>query len=130
VLPIRFFVEGAVGFAVGYHFGQTIQDIMVMDWRLNWIWGYGSALAIFGLFLGMPQWWIFRRHLQRASLWIWLSVTGWMLTGVAWINLGVNSGADCIAYGIVTGLGLVWLVHSQQPNVRVKGPVNETVITS
>jgi hypothetical protein len=117
VLPIRFSVASAVGFAVGYPFGQTIQAIMVMDSRLNWIWGYGSALAIFGLFLGMPQWWIFRRHMRRASLWILFSVMGWILTGVAWINFGVNSGEDCVAYGIVTGLGLVWLVHSQQPGV-------------
>jgi hypothetical protein len=121
VLPTRFFVASAVGFAVGYPFGQTIQAIMVMDWRLDWILGNGWALAIFGLFLGMPQWWIFRRHMRRASLWIWLSVIGWMLTGVTWINFGVNSGEDCIVYGIVTGLGLVWLVHSQQPNVKVKG---------
>ena len=130
VLPIRFSVASAVGFAVGYPFGQTIQAIMVMDSRLNWIWGYGSALAIFGLFLGMPQWWIFRRHMRRASLWILFSVMGWILTGVAWINFGVNSGEDCVAYGIVTGLGLVWLVHSQPPNVKVKGSVNEIVITS
>ena len=109
VLPLRFLAASAVGFAAGYPFGQTIQAIVVMDGRLNWIWGYGSALAIFGLFLGMPQWWIFRRHMQHASLWIWFSVMGWMLTGVAWISFGVNSGEDCFAYGIVTGLGLVGL---------------------
>jgi hypothetical protein len=55
--------------------------------------------------------------MQRASLWILLSVIGWMLTGVAWIKIGVGSGVDSIVYGIVTGLGLVWLVHSQPPNV-------------
>ena len=126
VPPIRLFVAGAVGFAVGYPLGQTIQG-MVLDRSLHWIWGYGSALATFGLLLGMPQWWIFRRHMQRASLWILFSVTGWMLTGVAWINFGVNSGEDSIVYGIVTGLGLVWLVHSQQPNVKVKGSVRAGV---
>jgi hypothetical protein len=40
-------------------------------------------------------------------------VLGWILTGAAWINFGVNSGEDAIAYGIVTGLGLAWLVHSR-----------------
>jgi hypothetical protein len=119
VLPIRFFVASAVGFAVGYPSGQTIQGILVHHWSLHWT-GYWSCVATFGLFLGVPQWWIFRRHMQRASLWILFSVIGWMLTGVAWINFGVNSGEDSILYGIVTGLALVWLVHSQQLNVKVK----------
>jgi len=120
VLPVRFIVASAVGFAVGYPFGGNIQGIMVLNWSLNWIWGYGSALAIYGLFLGMPQWWIFHRHMQHASLWILFSVIGWILTGVAWINFHGASGEDSITYGIVTGLGLVWLVHSQPPNVNVK----------
>ena len=41
---------------------------------------------------------------------------GWMLAGVAWYRFGVNSGVESIAYGIVTGLGLVWLVHSPRTN--------------
>jgi len=130
VRPILFIVASAVGFAVGYPLGQTIQGITVLDWSLNWMWGYGSALATFGLFLGMPQWWIVRRHMKRASLWILFSVTGWMLTGVAWITFGAGSLLDSIVYGIVTGLGLVWLVHSQQHSVKVKGSVNEIAITS
>ncbi len=112
VLPVWFLIAGAVGFAIGYPFGQTVQAVMVAHWRLHWMWGYGSALAIFGLFLGLPQWWIFRRHLQRASFWILCSVIGWSLAGVAWINFGGNSGVDALAYGIVTGLGLVWLARS------------------
>jgi hypothetical protein len=109
VLPVRFFVASAVGFAVGYPLGQTLQGMM---WSLHWIWGYGSALAIFGLFLGVPQWWIFRRHMQRASLWVLFSVIGWMLTGVAWMSFRAGDGLDSLVYGVVTGVGLVWLVRS------------------
>ena len=127
---IRFCVASAVGFAVGYPFGQTIQGIMVLDGNLSWIWGYGSALATYGLFLGVPQWWVLRRHMQRASLWVLFSVIGWMLTGVAWINFRAGDGLDSLLYGIVTGLGLVWLVHSQPPNVKAKGSVDDTVTTS
>jgi hypothetical protein len=130
VLPIRFLVASAVGFAVGYPLGQTIQGIIAFDWSLNWIWGYGSALAAFGLFLGAPQWWIFRRHMKRASLWVLLSVIGWMLTGVVWINFRARDGLDSVVYGIVTGLGLVWLVHSQRPDAKSKGVVDDTVTTS
>ncbi|MEN6575187.1 MAG: DUF3471 domain-containing protein [Phycisphaerales bacterium] len=127
---MRFLVASAVGFAAGYPFGQAVQGMLVLDWGLNWVWGYGGALATFGLFLGTPQWWVFRRHIPRASLWLPLSVLGWVLTGAAWVNCGVNSGADAIAYGVVTGLGLVWLVHcrplpppadnsSHTPGVRI-----------
>jgi len=120
VLPIRFIVASAVAFAVGYPLGHTIQGIFD-NWGLNWILAYGSGLAILGLSLGMPQWWIVRRHMRRASLWILFSVIGWMLTGVAWITFRAGSGEDSMLYGIVTGLGLVWLVHSQPPNVKIKG---------
>ncbi len=113
--PVRFIVAGAISFSVGYPFGQTIQAVLISA-GLYWIWwGYGSALAIFGLFLGIPQWWMFRRHMQRASLWILFSVAGWMLTGWAWIAFGVNSFLDSVMYGIVTGPGLVWLVLYQKP---------------
>jgi hypothetical protein len=119
VHPIRLIVASAVGFAVGYILGQTIQGIMTVNWNLN-LTGYWSAVITFGLFLGVPQWWIFRRHMQRASLWILISVIGWILTGMAWINFRGASGEDSIMYGLVAGLGLVWLVNSQKSNVKLK----------
>ena len=114
VPTIQFLVASAVGFAVGYPLGQSVAPMM--DLGLGWKWEFGSAIAIYGLSLTVPQWWIFRRHIQRAGLWILFSVIGWILTGVTWISFGVNSGVDDIAYGIVTGLGLVWLVHSPRTN--------------
>ena len=119
VHPIRLIVASAVGFAMGYILGQTIQGIVTVNWNLS-LTGYWSAVITFGLFLGLPQWWIFRRHMKRASLWILFSVLGWIMTGMAWINFHGASGEDSILYGIVTGLGLVWLMHSQQSNVKVK----------
>jgi len=109
---IRFLVASAVGFAVGYPLGQNVAPMMDLSWK----WEFGSALTIYGLSLTVPQWWIFRRHMQRASLWILFSMIGWMLAGVAWVRFGVNSGVEGIAYGIVTGLGLVWLAHSPRTN--------------
>src|SRR4030065_190876 len=101
---IGFLLSTAAMF-LGYTFGQTIQGIMTVNWSLNWT-GYWSAVTIYGLFLGVPQWWIIRRHMQRASLWILISVMGWILTGMAWINFHGASGEDSIIYGIVTGIGL------------------------
>lgn len=111
---IRFLVASGVGFAVGYPLGQNIVSMMNLD--LSWKLQYVSALTIYGLSLTVPQWLIFRRHMKRANLWILFSMIGWALAGVAWLRFGVNTGVESIAYGIVTGLGLVWLVHSPRTN--------------
>ena len=111
---IRFLVASAVGFAVGYPLGQRVTPMI--DLGLGWKWNFLSLLTIYGLSLTVPQWWIFRRHMQRASLWILFSMIGWMLAGVAWCRFGVNSGVEGIAYGIAAGPGLVWLVHSPRTN--------------
>ena len=110
VPPLRFVVASAVGFAVGYPLGQTIQGIMVFQWSLHWT-GYWSAVATFGLFLGLPQWWVFRLHIKRASLWVLLGVIGWILSGLAWVSFRAGDGLGSLMYGCVTGPGLVWLVH-------------------
>jgi hypothetical protein len=119
VSPIWFIAASAIGFGVGYPFGQTIQATIIHHWSLNYM-GYWLAVAAFGLFLGVPQWWILHRHMQRASLWILFSVIGWVVTGAAWISFGGSSGVDSVLYGIVTGLGLVWLVHFQQSKLKGK----------
>ena len=111
---IRFLAASAVGFAVGYPLGQRVTPIMELG--LGWQGVFGQALAIYGLSLTVPQWWVFRRYMRRAGLWILFSMIGWMLAGVAWGRFGVNSGMEGIAYGIAAGPGLVWLVHSRRTN--------------
>lgn len=118
VSPVRFLVASAVGFAAGYPLGQTIQLILAFQWDLHRT-GYELALATFGLCLGLPQWWAFRRQMPRASLWILLSVAAWMLWGAVLTGPVdvVNSGV----YGMVAGLGLVWLSRSRRLGVMVGG---------
>jgi len=118
VLPVRFLLASAFGFAVGYPLGQTIQAIITVHWSLNLV-GYWLAVATFGLSVGVPQWLIFRRHMRRASLWVLCSVIGWMLAGAVWLSSRAGDGLDAMVYGIVTGLGLVWLVHLQPPKMKV-----------
>lgn len=116
VPPVRFLVASAVGLAAGYPLGQTIQLILVFQWSLHWT-GYLSALATFGLSLGLTQWWAFRRQMPRASLWIPFSVAGWMLWGTAATGPRVdvlNAGV----YGTVAGLGLVWLARRGATNPK------------
>ena len=119
VSPVRFLVASAVGFGAGYPLGQTIQLILVFQWSLHWT-GYVSALATFGLCLGLPQWWAFRRQMPRASLWIPFSVAGWMLWGAASTGPPVDVLSAGV-YGMVAGLGLVWLVRSRRPGAAAGG---------
>ena len=49
------------------------------------------------------------------------SAIGCGLIGVAWITFSAGSGEDALAYGIVAGLGLGWLVHSQPFNGKAEG---------
>ena len=123
VSPLRLILAGAVGFAVGYPFGQTIQGFFIYNWNLH-LTGDWLCIITFGLFLGVPQWLIIRRHIRLAGLWILLNVAGWMLEGLFLLNGGM---AD-FGYGIVAGIGLVWLVHSEQKNRRLNESVNSTLI--
>jgi hypothetical protein len=125
VLPVRYLIASAVGFAAGYPLGQTIQANMVFHWNMH-LTGYWSAVAAFGFFLGVPQSWVFRRHMKRASLWVLFSVIGWMLTGLARVGLRVGDGLDALLYGLVAGLGLVWLARSRPlPSGEVSPRGNE-----
>jgi hypothetical protein len=116
VPPFPFVAASAVSFALGYPLGQTVQATLVQHWQLHST-GYWCAVAIFALSLGLPQWWILRSHLKRASLWILFSVAGWMLSGVMWLG-GGRAGFE---YGIAAGLGLVWLVRSGRSDAATSG---------
>ncbi|MBK7630154.1 MAG: hypothetical protein IPJ23_05545 [Ignavibacteriales bacterium] len=123
VSPLRLILAGAVGFAVGYPFGQTVQGFFIYNWNLH-LTGYWLCIITFSLFLGVPQWLILRQQLKLANLWILLNVSGWLLRGL----LSLNGGMADFGYGIVTGLGLVWLVHSEQTNRSLNESVNSTFI--
>jgi hypothetical protein len=110
VPPVRFLMASAVGFAAGYPLGQTVQLILTSRWSLPWG-GYALALATFGLCLGLPQWWAFRRQMPCSTRWILFSVAAWMLWGAALTGPRVDA-LDSGVYGMVAGLGLVSLVRT------------------
>jgi len=116
VPPIPFVAGSAVSFAAGYPLGQTVQLAMVQYWGLHWT-GYWCGVITFALSLGLPQWWVLRRRLKLASLWILVSLIGWVLTGVVWLS----GGRGGFEYGIVTGLGLVWLVRFHRSDLVTNG---------
>jgi hypothetical protein len=117
VPPLWFIVASAVGFAVGYPFGQTIQAAFIHYWSLHWL-GFWSATITFGLFLSVPQWLIFRRYFKHAGLWVLFSVAGWIFTELMW----TSGGTIGIEFGIVTGFTLVWLVHTKSLNRKETEP--------
>jgi len=117
---IRFVSTSALGFAVGYPLGQTIQGIVAWQWGMHWT-GYAFALATFGFCLAVPQWWLLRRQVLRASLWLLFSVAGWLLWGAALSGPPVDVLASGV-YGMPAGFGLVWLARFQRPDGAIKRP--------
>lgn len=123
VNPLWFVFASSFSFAIGYPFGQTIQGFFIYNWNLH-LTGYWLCVTAFGLFMGVPQWLVLRHQLKRASVWIFFSLIGWILTGLAWINFGGDSGVESISYGIIAGFGLVWMVNYKQIKLKNDRSIN------
>jgi len=93
---------------------------------------YGLAAlmgAVLGPILGLPQWLVLRRHVQKAGWWVLANAAAWAL-GMPVVFVGASSvppggfGLGVVVVGIVTGasagavvgavhgLALVWLLQS------------------
>ena len=92
---------------------------------------YGLAAlmgAVLGPILGLPQWLVLRRHVQKAGWWVLANAAAWAL-GMPVVFIGASSappggfGLGVVVVGIVTGasagavvgavhgLALVWLLQ-------------------
>lgn len=87
--------------------------------------------SVLGPILGIPQWRVLRRHLPRASFWIWANAAAWMV-GMPVVFIGAraaSSGAAALSVvvtgvatiaiagavvGAIHGLALLWLLRRQQ----------------
>lgn len=106
--------------------GATVQDLS--GWAL-----YGAAAAlglVAGAILAVAQWWVLRRYVPRASVWLPANACAWAV-GMALIFAGVGfipaSGVTpvsaalliaCViaagaAVGAIHGLALIWLLRAR-----------------
>ena len=92
---------------------------------------YGLAAlmgAVLGPILGLPQWLVLRRHVQKAGWWVLANAAAWALGmpvafvgassvppggfGLGIVVIGIVTGASAGAVvGAVHGLALVWLLQ-------------------
>jgi len=90
--------------------------------------------AVLGPILGLPQWLVLRRHVQKAGWWVLANAAAWAL-GMPVVFVGASSvppggfGLGVVVVGIVTGasagavvgavhgLALVWLLQSHHVEV-------------
>ena len=76
-------VGGALGLAPGMFVSESIAPAIVVAYRFPepWgaVWQYSPMWALFGLGLGMAQWWVLRRHARFVGWWIAANVIGWMV---------------------------------------------------
>lgn len=100
---------------------ETTMSNEELERILNVIW----LIMAFGVgaVTGMPQRLVLRRQVQRASWWVLASAVGWVVAGGAVLVFGgpyfgaaadvaFSSGAAAgVAFGVVTGIPLVWLLR-------------------
>ena len=98
------------------------------DWL---VYSLAAAMgAALGIVLGIPQWRVLRRHVQRAHWWVWANAAAW-LVGMPLVFLGAGASpvgaspwgiaatialtiaAAGAAAGAVHGAALLWLLDSQ-----------------
>ncbi len=110
-----------VATAIGYGVPLTLGPAGIasqLPIRSPWL---GMTLMIFefGLFLGVLQWLVLRGRLEKAGLWIPITLAGWalafILTGVFYITgLYVEPMDMLYAFLVpvaVSGAGMVWLLR-------------------
>jgi hypothetical protein len=122
-LTLRYFVSwasrwvlysaagGSVGFLVGYVAGLAVEERM----------GNSIHGLVLGASLGVAQWFILRRAVPWAWLWIAVSTVG---MGIVWsfpIAIMAEGGilrlaVQTIAYGVMTGGCLLWLMRRGEPD--------------
>lgn len=97
---------------------------------------FGALLGpLVGALLGVAQWWMLRRYVQRAGWWVLANAVAWTagmaiifaatnlvqehtsvtLTAAIWAVSGILAGATVAA---LHGLVLVWLLRSRMPLVN------------
>jgi predicted Ser/Thr protein kinase len=95
----------ALGWLVAPSVGESVSRPIAeaADIALAEIVGGAVAWGILGLFLGVGQWLLLRRHIRNASWWVLASVAGWAVTGsVKWIQGPVM---EPIIFEVAIGLG-------------------------
>jgi len=112
----------SVGSAIGSPLGAITQAIAG-----NFLTGMLSASlgsAMIGIIFGFLQWLILRKKFARASIWIVATAIGNAAGSVATktLNLGPlgNFAGEIVhglAFGLVTGLALIWLSQKSQREV-------------
>jgi hypothetical protein len=96
-----FAAGGAIAGTIARAMGQSHYGVVASTAEAVLIQGRtaGAALAVFGACVGVAQWLVIRRRLERVGWWAPATSTGWALAGVV---AGILSGA---MGGAVTGVG-------------------------
>ncbi len=74
------------------------------------------AGAVFGLSIGVAQWFVLRRWVKLASVWILLSVPGWTL-GIVGVLGSILVGA---VVGAITGFAFDFLLRFPRDDIALK----------
>jgi hypothetical protein len=98
-------VGGALGMAPGMYISEGIAPSIVAAYRFPepWaaVWQYSPMGALFGVGLGIGQWWVLCRHAHFVGWWIVANGIGWMVGQGAFAAI---AGSISLAAVLVPGL--------------------------
>jgi hypothetical protein len=109
-----------VGFAIGFPLAKTLFGALSTGLLVA-----GSAGAVVGAIVGIPQWWVLRGRVTGAGWWVLASVVAWMLSAILGQLGAMAAGEDFVADllrvilgAALTGAGMVWLLRQTVPSTR------------
>ncbi len=109
-------VGGAVGWAMGGALALVVDEVQI----------FTMVFAVGGASVGIAQWLVLRRQVDRAGWWVLASTVGWAMGVAVALALGGMRGWDLIFaiillpvggivasawYGAITGGAMVWLLR-------------------
>ncbi len=85
------------------------------------------AFAIIGASIGLCQWFVLRRRIPRAALWILISIVGWCVAGIA-VGEVISSQLDVIVIALLPPIASSiawWLLLDKLPPEKGNGAVSQ-----
>jgi hypothetical protein len=92
----------------------------------GWLAAAAVGGAWIGLVTGLAQWLVLRADARSPDLWLAASIGGWTMlletvAGAPGVGLVARVAIGAVAYGGVTGLGLVWLFRRRPSGAPAAG---------
>lgn len=103
----------AIGFPLGFIMFQYFNNLA--DGNLSGSLAGFLQISLFGLVMGLLQWWVLSRRIRLAGWWVLASIVGWnagfALGGPGELIMGAHLYLTGVIYGLISGAVLFGLMR-------------------